>query len=94
MKQINEIRSIIFKVTNGKLLILKATLIVLSLFIGLGFLFNIFIYLGLFFYDMPSLMLTTPLIFNKKKTHIVSKPLQYINNDTGKTRHYPPGAQE
>ena len=39
-------------------------------------------------------ILNTPLIFKKKKTNFISKPLQYINNDTGKTRHYPPGAQE
>nr|AOX21804.1 ribosomal protein S3 [Ceratocystis autographa] len=36
----------------------------------------------------------TPLIFNKKINKLIFKPLQYITNDTGLTRHYPPGAQE
>lgn len=36
----------------------------------------------------------TPLIFNKKKNKVIFKPLQYISNDTGLMRHYPPGAQE
>jgi phosphopentomutase len=36
-----------------------------------------------------------PVLFNKKsqKTSII-KPLTHINNDTGKTRHYTPAAQE
>jgi hypothetical protein len=36
----------------------------------------------------------TPIIFNKKKNKLLFKSLQYISNDTGLTRHYPPGAQE
>ena len=36
----------------------------------------------------------TPLIFNKKRNKLIFKPLQYISNDTGLMRHYPPGAQE
>ena len=35
----------------------------------------------------------TPGIFSKKKSQKDIKPLKYITNDTGKTRHYPPGAQ-
>jgi hypothetical protein len=35
-----------------------------------------------------------PIIFQKKKTLRNLKPLKYVANDTGKTRHYPPGAQE
>jgi Mitochondrial ribosomal protein (VAR1) len=35
-----------------------------------------------------------PTIFSKKKSLKDIKPLKYITNDTGKTRHYPPGAQE
>ena len=33
-----------------------------------------------------------PLIFKKKESPI--KTLRYINNDTGKMRHFTPGAQE
>ena len=36
----------------------------------------------------------TPEIFNKKRNKVLNKPLEYITNDTGKTRHYPPAAQE
>jgi len=36
----------------------------------------------------------TPVIFNKKRNKLVFKPLEYISNDTGLMRHYPPGAQE
>lgn len=36
----------------------------------------------------------TPEIFNKKINKVINKPLEYITNDTGKTRHYPPAAQE
>jgi len=36
----------------------------------------------------------TPAIFNKKINKAINKPLEYISNDTGKTRHYPPAAQE
>jgi len=36
----------------------------------------------------------TPEIFNKKITKKINKPLEFITNDTGKTRHYPPAAQE
>jgi len=35
-----------------------------------------------------------PNIFKKKRSLKTIKPLEYINNDTGKTRHYPPAAQE
>lgn len=35
-----------------------------------------------------------PNIFMKKKSMKEIKPLEYVNNDTGKTRHYPPAAQE
>jgi hypothetical protein len=36
----------------------------------------------------------TPLVFEKKKNKSLIKPLKHIKNDTGKTRHYPPAAQE
>ena len=36
----------------------------------------------------------TPKLFNNKIKIIVNKPLTYINNDTGKPRHFTPGAQE
>ena len=36
----------------------------------------------------------TPEIFNKKLNKSTLNTLEYINNDTGKTRHYPPAAQE
>jgi hypothetical protein len=36
----------------------------------------------------------TPVIFKKKINKLIFKPLQYISNDTGLMRHYPPGAQE
>jgi hypothetical protein len=36
----------------------------------------------------------TPKLFNNKIKKIVNKPLTYINNDTGKTRHFTPAAQE
>jgi Mitochondrial ribosomal protein (VAR1) len=36
----------------------------------------------------------TPIIFNKKINKFNWKPAEYIFNDTGQTRHYPPGAQE
>lgn len=35
-----------------------------------------------------------PLVFEKKKNKSVIKTLKYINSDTGKTKHYPAGAQE
>ncbi len=35
-----------------------------------------------------------PIIFNKKKKESSIKTLRYINNDTGRTRHYTPAAQE
>src|SRR5712675_644441 len=35
-----------------------------------------------------------PTIFLKKKSLRDIKPLKFVANDTGKTRHYPPGAQE
>jgi hypothetical protein len=36
-----------------------------------------------------------PLLFGKKSKKIsIVKPLTHINNDTGKTRHYTPAAQE
>jgi hypothetical protein len=43
--------------------------------------------------DSP-LFSNTPIIFKKKINKVVYKPLQYVFNDTGITRHYPPGAQE
>jgi len=36
----------------------------------------------------------TPLIFNKKQKRSLIKSLDYIQNDVGQTRHYPPAAQE
>jgi hypothetical protein len=38
--------------------------------------------------------ITTPLVFEKKKSKSVIKTLKYINSDTGKTRHYPAASQE
>jgi len=38
--------------------------------------------------------ITMPLVFKKKKNKSLIKPLKYIHSDTGKTRHYPPAAQE
>jgi hypothetical protein len=35
-----------------------------------------------------------PTIFNKKRKIVVTKPLTYIESDTGKTRHFTPAAQE
>jgi hypothetical protein len=40
------------------------------------------------------IIFNTPEIFNKKINKVINKPLEYITNDTGKTRHYPPAAQE
>lgn len=37
---------------------------------------------------------TSPLVFEKKKSKSIIKTLKYIDSDTGKTRHYPAGAQE
>ncbi len=36
----------------------------------------------------------TPILFNKKSKIIQHKPLKYIRNDTGKSRHFTPAAQE
>lgn len=36
----------------------------------------------------------TPIIFEKKSKKILVKSLTHINNDTGKTKHYTPAAQE
>ena len=36
----------------------------------------------------------TPLLLQKKTKNIVIKPLTYIRNDTGKSRHFTPAAQE
>ena len=36
----------------------------------------------------------TPFIFKKKLNKLIFKPLEYVTNDTGLMRHYPPGAQE
>jgi hypothetical protein len=36
----------------------------------------------------------TPKLFNNKIKKIINKPLIYIKNDTGKIRHFTPGAQE
>ena len=38
--------------------------------------------------------ITTPLVFEKKKSKSVIKTLKYINSDTGKTRYYPAASQE
>ncbi len=35
-----------------------------------------------------------PMLFSIKSKTTTSKPLTYIKNDTGKTRHYTPAAQE
>jgi hypothetical protein len=35
-----------------------------------------------------------PILFNKKSKIVISKPLTYIESDTGKTRHFTPAAQE
>src|SRR5438045_4611928 len=37
---------------------------------------------------------TSSILFNKKSKVIISKPLTYIESDTGKTRHFTPAAQE
>lgn len=37
---------------------------------------------------------TKPTLFNKKSKIVISKPLTYIESDTGKTRHFTPAAQE
>jgi hypothetical protein len=44
--------------------------------------------------NTPAVYDDTPEIFNKKRNKIMNKPLEFITNDTGKTRHYPPAAQE
>jgi len=36
----------------------------------------------------------TPKLFNTKTKKIINKPLTYIYNDTGKSRHFTPAAQE
>jgi hypothetical protein len=36
----------------------------------------------------------TPLLLKKKTKNIIIKPLTYIRNDTGKSRHFTPAAQE
>jgi hypothetical protein len=35
-----------------------------------------------------------PLLLKKKTKNIIIKPLTYIRNDTGKSRHFTPAAQE
>ena len=35
-----------------------------------------------------------PLIFKKKQKRSLIKSLDYVQNDVGQTRHYPPAAQE
>lgn len=45
-------------------------------------------------YQDKNLKNNTPIIFNKKLKKIVTKPLVFIKNDTGKTRHFTPAAQE
>ncbi len=35
-----------------------------------------------------------PILFNIKSKTTIYKPFNYINSDTGKTRHYTPAAQE
>lgn len=44
--------------------------------------------------NVDSSLKKIPMIFYKKKNKLNLKPLQYVFNDTGQTRHYPPGAQE
>lgn len=39
-------------------------------------------------------LINSPLIFKKKINKVVYKPLEYLFNDMGKMRHFPPGAQE
>jgi len=39
-------------------------------------------------------LINTPLIFNKKQKRSLIKSLDYIQNDVGQIRHYPPAAQE
>lgn len=41
-----------------------------------------------------SLVHNTPVLFEKKNKKILVKPLTHIKNDTGKTKHYTPAAQE
>jgi hypothetical protein len=36
----------------------------------------------------------TPLLLKKKTKNIIIKPLTYIRNDTGKSRHFTPATQE
>jgi hypothetical protein len=38
--------------------------------------------------------LSTPSIFNKKLKKTSIRDIEYISSDTGKTRHFPPAAQE
>lgn len=46
------------------------------------------------FPEKKILKTNAPLLFSKKSKHIIIKPLTYIRCDTGKTRHFTPGAQE
>jgi len=41
-----------------------------------------------------NLKTNVPILFNIKSKTTMDKPLNYINSDTGKTRHYTPAAQE
>jgi Mitochondrial ribosomal protein (VAR1) len=41
-----------------------------------------------------SIISNSPVIFKKKKNKVIYKPLEYVVNDMGKMRHFPPGAQE
>jgi hypothetical protein len=42
--------------------------------------------------NKKNFLFNEPFIFKRKKS--VIKPLHYINNDTGKMKHFTPGAQE
>lgn len=49
------------------------------------------------YYDISDNITTQnlPILFGKKSKKIsVIKPLTHVGNDTGKTRHYTPAAQE
>jgi hypothetical protein len=43
---------------------------------------------------IKNLNYSTPVIFNKKLNKTKIKNLEYIYDDTGKAKHFPPAAQE
>ena len=45
-------------------------------------------------YENTDLNKNIPMLFSIKSKITTSKPLSYIKNDTGVTRHYTPAAQE